>query len=154
MEQVKYTIGIDPGSTTGVAVYNHEKDQITKIGTYDFWSCYKELGFISNKSLWFIVIEAPNKTAMYGRQTKVADGKSAGYGNRMMSNAASNAREAELLADGLELLGFQVKRVKPKRRNFKKAEEDVAHIQATTGYMGRTNAHTRDAIMLCYRVKD
>jgi len=150
MEQVKYTVGIDPGSTTGLAVYNHEKEQITKIMTLDFWSCYQTLAAAKNKAEWYIVIEAPNKTAMYGRQSKIAGEKSASYGNRMMSNAASNAREAELLADGLEKLGFQIKRVRPKRRNHKTAAEDVAHVQALTGYMERTNAHTRDAICLAW----
>lgn len=146
----KFTIGIDPGVTTGIAVYNRELKKIVNIKTTDFWGCLDYIRRATTPGNALIMIEAPNKTAMYARQEDKVKG--ARYGNRMQSNAASNAREAELLADGLEKEGFEVRRVKPTRRNFEKAGDDVRHIQKTTGFMEKTNAHTRDAIMLCYGI--
>jgi len=97
-----------------------------------------------------VIIECPIKNALYARQEAVSNQGSARRGNAMMAHAASNAHEASLLADGIEGLGFQVKRVRPTRRNFEKAADDVAFVQRTTGFMKTTNPHTRDAIMLCF----
>lgn len=160
MEQIehperKWTIGIDPGKDTGFAVYDRHAKEITTVKTLDFWSCYHH--FVAAKPtahMFIVVIEAPVKNAMYARQesAQAAHGGGKRYGNAMMSAAAGNAHEAALLADGIEALGFEVRRMRPKRRNFKTAEEDRAHVKKITGYKGASNPHTRDAIMLCWGI--
>lgn len=147
--EFQFVAGIDPGSTTGLAVYNRVSKRVVKVYTLDFWSCYKMFANHADKSNTLVIIEAPHKTVMYAKQQKVADGKPASYGNRMMANAASNAREAELLADGLEQLGFEVQRVRPLPQKTK-AERNAVNVKEWTGYEGSTNQHVRDAIMLCW----
>jgi hypothetical protein len=149
MEKIR-TIGIDPGKQTGVAVYDREKKEIIITGTMNFWSCYDWIIDVYNKDTVIIVIECPVKSAMYARQE--GNVKSARYGNRMMANASANAHEADLLAIGLELKGYEVRRVRPKRRNFETAEQDREYVKQQTGYDGESNPHTRDAIMLCYGI--
>jgi len=152
MDKVKrFIVGIDCGRHTGVAIYDHEQKKILKVANHDFWSCYELFasGKVSADNTG-VVVECPVKNAMYGRQEKNV--KSAAYGNRMMANASSNAHEASLLADGIERLGYTVLRVRPKRRNFKTAAEDVDHVEKVTGFTERTNPHTRDAIMLAWNV--
>lgn len=140
-------IGIDPGVDTGVAIYHRELKAITDVYTFDFWECYNWLRAMKDgPANAIVIIEAPLKNVMYARQEEKAEQGSQRRNNRMMSNAASNAREAELLAGGIEALGFTVKRVRPTREK-KKADE----VRRITGYEGSTNQHVRDAIMLCWQ---
>jgi hypothetical protein len=149
MPEVKFIFGIDPGATTGIALFDVEKGCIDNVFTSDFWGTYKTFAARALAKAGvkdcLVIIEAPVKNAMYAKQQAVADQGSAKRANRMMSNAASNAREAELLADGIEALGYTVKRVRPSRTKLN-AEE----CRAESGFEGSTNQHTRDAIMLCY----
>jgi hypothetical protein len=147
--KIKYVIGIDPGKNTGWAIYSRESKKIEEIKTLTFWDCYDEMKHWTPE-ITLVVVECPIKNALYARQEKIADQGSMRRGNRMMANASANAHEASLLADGIERLGFEVRRVRPTRRNFKSAEDDVAYVQRITGFEGRTNPHTRDAIMLCW----
>lgn len=145
-----YAIGIDPGKSTGIALYHRVAKKVLGCWTSDFWGCYNLLRDLQVRSRFVVVIEAPVKTALYANQQAEADKGSAKRGNRMMANVAQNAHEADLLATGLEELGYVVVRKRPKRRNHKTADEDREHILEVTGYDGESNPHTRDAIMLCW----
>lgn len=152
---VKMIIGLDPGVTTGMCLFDPTDNRVLEVRTFDFWEAYSCLATYNIKTCR-VVIEAPVKTAMYGRQEANAEKGGKGYGNRMMANAASNAREAELLADGLERLGFEVKRVRPIRRGKDKDGNKLgkitpAELKEETGYEDRTNQHVRDAIMLVWK---
>lgn len=153
MDKIRFVAGIDPGATTGLALYDRHTGTIESVRTLDFWSCVDKFREWDNCRIE-VIIEAPVKTAMYGRQEKNV--KNAGYGNRMMANAASNAREAELLADGLEKLGYKVTRVRPRRK--KKGEittkKTAEEVRAITGYEGSTNQHVRDAMMLVWEAEN
>jgi hypothetical protein len=144
----KYAIGIDPGVTTGFAMYDRRLKVISVVKTLDFWSCYEHLKATKPTcDMFIVVVECPVKTAMYARQEPNAAKGNARYGNRMMSNAAGNAREAELLADGIEKLGFEVRRVRPAREKW-----NQERLERVTGYTERTNQHVRDAIQMCWEV--
>lgn len=149
----KIILGIDPGVSTGLCLYDPDQKRVLEVKTLNFWTAYDWITRLSIQTVQ-IAIEAPVKTAMYARQEGNAAKGGKGYGNRMMSNAASNAREAELLADGLEKFGFTVTRLRPKP--FKKADgtkgkANAEEVRALSGYQESTNQHVRDAILLALR---
>jgi hypothetical protein len=151
--QRQYLIGIDPGVSTGICLYDRDSKRICELKTTDFWNGFDWVLENAAPGTTEIIIEAPVKSAMYARQEGNAAKGGKGYGNRMMSNAASNAREAELLADGLERANFKVHRVRPKRHKSADGSSgkiSAAEIKEETGYEASTNQHTRDAIMLVY----
>lgn len=137
-------IGIDAGKHTGVAIGSAEDPTIEiDFHTFDFWEAFD---FIKGYPTDYtgIIIEVPNsKRPMYNR----VDGNSnAGRVRELMSSRiGGNRREAELLADGLERLGYPVQRVTPTKKKWN--AEDLAR---ETGITKRTNEHVRDAIRLVW----
>lgn len=128
-------IGIDPGKKTGVAIYDRQTKQIVNASISDFWSVYEWLRSVRDDGkIQAVVIEVP-RTKHNWHASK--------HGTTS-ANVGGIYREAHLLADGIERLGFKVHRVHPPG---KKSADQVKRI---TGYEGRTNEHTRDAIMLAW----
>lgn len=134
-------IGIDAGVYTGVAVGTREGVEPIYWKLLDFWSAYD---FISkfNPDHTGIVIEVPTGHVIHHRVNENASG----FGrDRQAANVGSNRREAALLAERFESMGFAVARVKPTRTKWK-ADDLARH----TGITAKTNEHTRDAIRLIW----
>lgn len=131
----RYVVGIDPGKKTGYAIYDRENDKMSDIGTLDFWSIYEKLITSFYPKLAEIIIEVP-RTKQNWQKSK----------HQITSaNIGGVYREAELLTKGLELAGYKVTTQHPKGKlNHKQ-------VVAITKYEGKTNEHSRDAIMLCWR---
>lgn len=125
--QKRYAIyvGIDPGVKTGWACWDGT-DLVLK--TLTFWEVFEEaLRFETDEVLF--CAEDPsliNATFTHAR----------GHG--------SVKREAQLLIEGLEDYGYDVRRCRPAG----KVNHDF--FTRLTGYPHRTNQHTRDAAMLVY----
>lgn len=132
-------IGIDPGVKTGVAIYFHE-ESIWVLNTMSFWAIV-DLVESYDPHLTGIAIETPNtKRVLYSRK----DGDSEGRGReRMAANVGSNRREAALLAERFESLGYPVIRVTPTRTKW-----TAADLKRETGITERTNEHERDAVRI------
>ena len=134
---IKRVIGIDPGKNTGYAEYDGElfAFKITFWRAVDLISAY-----LPEETA--VIVELP-------RSKHVWHGK--GQNSKAMArtgvNVGSVVREAELLAERFISLGYTVVTVHPKGKT---TAEEVKHI---TGYEGRTNEHTRDAIMLAWSHK-
>lgn len=142
----RYAIGIDPGETTGVAIYDRKEKRIAQIYTSDFWQVY---GIA--RTIWLndfddaiILIETAKRTGIYARYHAKEQGA---LREKIAANVGSNAREADLLATGLEKLGFDVRRVKPTNSKW-----DAKKLKFVTGIEYRTNEHVRDAIQLCWGI--
>lgn len=128
----RYAVGIDPGKKTGYAVYDRTEQKISVVETMDFWGVYERCR-ASNPGNFDVFIEVPRcKKNWHGRNGAAAD-------------VGGIVREANLLADGIEALGIKVARSHPT------GKFNAAHVKRITGYTGRTNEHTRDAIMLCWK---
>ena len=122
-------IGIDPGKRTGLAIVRD--GYLRSLYTIDFWSTYDMLASFSATDIK-VVIEVPhNKKNWHGVGAAVAVG--------------GVIREAQLLADGVERLGFSVTRVHPTGRGKKMKHAEFCKL---TGWKGRTNEHARDAALL------
>lgn len=132
-------IGIDCGKNTGIAICYDGK---IKLINSDFWHAFHYIKDTFDTEKTKVIIEDPSKIrTIYAKnrhQSKMATAKIA-------QDVGGVKRESELLADGLEWAGFLVERVKP--NNTKK---DAKTIKRITGYGGRSNEHTRDALMLVY----
>lgn len=121
-------IGIDPGKKTGFAVA--ENGKLVELETLNFWKAYlrvKALIELSKVSL--VVIEVPGTKKNW-------------HGPKAAHDVGRVCREAELLAEGIELLGVNVIRQHP---TGKVNQEYFARV---TGWKKRTNEHVRDAGML------
>jgi hypothetical protein len=128
-------VGVDPGSKTGLAVYDKTLKRILEIRTTDFWGCYKYLkDELHDGLIQKVIIEVPKTKSNWHK--KSCDITSANIGGIF--------REAKLLADGIEGLGYEVIRVHPP------GKVDCEYVKRLTGWTGKTNEHTGDAIMLCW----
>ena len=139
----RFVIGIDPGVSTGFAVYDRQLKRIDYMNTLTFWAVYD--WFIKYaEDDWLIYIESPPKTRLYERQDKETGERRR---EKIAANVGSNSREAELLADGIERMGFEVKRVKPTRKKW-----TAQQLKIYTGIKIQTNQHVRDAIALVWGI--
>lgn len=141
---MKILIGIDPGVNTGVATYSRPSKKLLDLKTTDFWGAYDYV--ISHPIHTVrIYIETPNsKRPMYADSDKLAGGRQR-VAELMASRIGSNRREATLLADRLESLGYMVERVKPITEKW-----DAATFKLYTKFTGRCSQHARDAAKLVY----
>lgn len=135
-----YVIGIDPGKNTGVAVYCTERQMLIAVTSMTFWEAYQFVQDYDFAAIQEVVVEVPDTKHVW---QKAASGTRAMQ--RQSVNVGSVIREAELLAEGLERLGYKVKRVPPRRKIT------AAEFTQWTGWTQTTNQHARDAAMLCYR---
>lgn len=139
--KTRFFVGIDPGINTGYAVYDAHLKEIVKMETTTFWSVFDliETHYPFNT---VIVIETPKKTRLYARQDGLEGHRQR---EKVAANAGGNAREAELLADGLELSGYTVLRITPTRHKL-----DAKEFARITKITKQTNQHVRDAVMLVF----
>lgn len=129
--------GIDPGKKTAIAKYDKKLGRLTDVFTVDFWGCYEYFSYdyvLNDAPISKVIIEVPRTKSNWHK--KGCDITAANVGGIF--------REANLLADGLEKLGYEVVRQHPQ------GKVDAEYVKRLTGWKDRTNEHTRDAIMLCW----
>jgi hypothetical protein len=141
-------IGIDPGVTTGYAIWNKTKQNFEKIISGSFWDIIVELEAaktvrVTGLATIKVVIEDPNLNPT----THNREAFSMRTMDRKAQNVGSNKRDASLLIEYLERHEFELIRVKPSRSNRKINQET---FKAQTRWAARTNQHERDAAMLCF----
>ncbi|HIJ23071.1 MAG TPA: hypothetical protein HPP64_09165 [Gammaproteobacteria bacterium] len=125
-----HIVGIDPGSSTGVAKLNVTTNKLEVLQTLDFWSAYNYLDNFDRRET-LVVIEVPTTKTNW-------------HGNGAAIDVGGVIREAKLLADGIERLGFEVIRVHPR------GKVPAKNFNKITGWVGRSNEHNRDAGMLAW----
>lgn len=144
---VRYAIGIDAGAHTGLARWNVQDQRIDVCLTQTFWETYEELctSYLGIKSEVVIIIETP-EGRLYKARNRAQ--KSKGVVDRMARNVGMNAREAALLAEGLERAGFDVRRRKPVAQK----KWTIEYFRSLTGWTGKLTQHAVDAGRLCIGV--
>lgn len=132
-------VGIDPGKSTGFAVYSVDWERLIVLETLDFWGAYdRAMGFVRTVPT-MVIIEVPNSKHVWHKGAASERAL-----QRQGANVGSVVREAELLAEGLARENCIVKRVQPRKKVNAK---DFATI---TGWTNRSNQHERDAAMMCF----
>jgi len=137
----KIYIGIDPGVTTGLAVWDG-KDIV--FHTTDFWGAIEEI------QQWIVpitvVIEDPSKNKpVFHRDLKVRGDKRDRTMLKIGQNVGSNKREGQLLIEYCEQNGIECRAIKPTSSKW-----DAKQLKVYTGITKSTNQHVRDAIKLVY----
>ena len=62
MAKIELIIGIDPGTTTGVALYDEVSDTLLELHTMDFWSAFT---WCSMSSAKIVCIEVPKNKRIF-----------------------------------------------------------------------------------------
>lgn len=137
-------IGIDPGATTGFALWL-PNEKLLKLQSFDFWDTVYELNnyFTLYEQRLLVVIEAAWKIKTSYRRH---DDESPQRGMlKINRNVGSANREAELLAQYVKRNQVQILEITPNARKI-----GCVQFRQLTGYTGQTNQHTRDAGMLVW----
>ena len=142
---VDIVIGIDPGVKTGVAWMGLKPMRIDHVDTSTFWDVYEQLMTLKE---WHpdvtqqVVVVIENGGAI---SPVVHNAHNNRAQNKTAKRVGGNNRESDLLAEGIERLGFSVFRAVP--RHTKKSAD---YVRRLTGFEGRTNNHNRDAITMIW----
>lgn len=140
-----YTIGIDPGRNTGVAIYNRMTNKITLALTVTFWELFHDILPGYSPEVVDVVVEDAN----LNKPTFAKAGDfGAGRREKISRNVGSVQAESRLIIEGLRRLGYTVLAIRPGGKKW-----DNETVKRLTGYTSRTSQHVRDAIRFCYGVK-
>ncbi len=138
---MKTYLGIDPGAKTGYALW---RDKQLYVSTTTFWAMARTLEQFAvpdHAHLEIIVvIENPalNRPVFPRLLTRNAMLKIA-------QNVGANKRDAALLIELAESLGFEVRQVKPTSAKWNRQT-----FERITKYTGRTSQHGRDAAKMVF----
>lgn len=150
VQACRYSIGLDPGVNCGIAVYDRQARKFALVSSTDFWGAF-DIVRAYQLTETRIVVEVAHHAPTF-RHLK-AQGQNANTLSKIARNVGQVTREAQLLAEGLRRLGYQVIEKAPlgKKKgadgNYS-AEADRREFEQLTGWTARTNQHARDAARL------
>lgn len=136
-----YVIGVDPGKTTGVAfmTVDNGRYEIVDVMTTTFWELIDYARTLEKDRFRFVVEDGSmNRPVFHKAENEAAQ-------NMTAKRVGGNHTESKLLSSGLSRMGFKVFTVKPHM-----TKQPARYIKQVTGFGGRTNQHTRDAIMMIW----
>lgn len=137
-EPIKAKIGIDTGTTTGVAVWADNALQVVDSMTI-------------TKAMVFITKHYPvDSTKLYIEDARLWIGFSGKteQTEARRKGAGSVQRDAKIWQDWCEENGYDFIMIKPMGKGLKK---DADTFKKMTGWQGVTNEHSRDAGMIVYQ---
>ncbi len=138
----RYSIGIDPGKNTGFAVYDRENKSVARVDTFTFWSAIEELNArYPVDDVHRLIVELPRSKHVWHNNSTAKKAI-----QRASVDVGGVLREGELLVEYGIRSGYAVLTQHPQ------GKRTAAQVKKITGYQGRTNSHTRDAIMLAWGV--
>lgn len=145
-------LAIDPGTETGAAWTNGKH---LRLATVDFWALLEELEHGADTD-WpinvtpartAIILEAPHlRPVTHARNLKGQNWRAAA---KIAQNAGGVQREAELLAEGIERLGYQLTQTAPiQEKKWPAGYAERVAKGLGLEWEGPNNEHTRDAFRL------
>lgn len=131
---MRFLIGIDPGTKTGIALWDVEKKELMLRSL----PIHKAMMVIRNYSTKakLVRVEDSRKRKWYGKDS-----------NSKLKGAGSIERDCKIWEDFLTDEGIPFEMVHPIKSGTK---WNAKHFEQWTGYKGRTNSHERDAALLVY----
>lgn len=139
----KLLIGIDPGVTTGFAVWDRTERRLATVeshGAIGAMSAVLELAREAEVEVWF---EDARLRKWFGD----ADARQKRSGAGIREGVGSVKRECALWKEFCEFHGIAHRPIKPAAGTTKL---DAARFNALTKWGGRTNEHARDAAMIVF----
>jgi hypothetical protein len=126
-------VGIDPGTDTGVAVWDKTAKRLTEMKTTGIVEAQELIGIMHRAgSLGLVVFE---DATLHGRRDK-SPGAAMGAG--------SIRRECSIWREWLEFHGIPYRAISARQKGAKLSADQFVKL---TGKAGRTSQHARDAAM-------
>jgi hypothetical protein len=149
----RFTIGIDAGRRTGVAVFDRAQRRLVYLGTLDYFGAREYLKKNFAPGECDVLIEDPTRLRpAFLRPTSLSDEAAAQRVQMHIAQKVGAVKQlTALLIEDLRRLGYNVVPVAPQPKR-QRAKNDARQFKLRTGWPGASNEHTRDAAMLCYGV--
>lgn len=128
-------IGIDTGTTTGVAIY--QKGTLIAVDSMTITQAMDKIRGHCPPQTTKLYIEDARQWVGFKGKTKASDAR--------LQGAGSVKRDARIWQDWCKENGYNFELIKPMGNSAKK---NAADFKRLTGWQGRTNEHSRDAAML------
>ena len=132
-----FYIGIDPGTTTGIAVWNKKENKFDHIYSCGILEAMERLQVYAVFGNNLFVIENPNLRKWFGNS-----------GREKLQGAGSIKRDYSIWLEWFERTGCTYEAIAPKNVTTKL---DAKSFMKITGYTERTNSHSRDAAMMVFK---
>ena len=137
-QKYDYIIGIDPGVSTGYAVWHVPGQRFTRIQTCSILDAIEMVGSIADLNRNILVrIENPNLRKWFGKS-----------GREVLQGAGSIKRDYSIWIEFLKSSNIPYEDVAP--RNIK-TKVSAEYFKKLTGWEGRTSSHARDAALMVFK---
>lgn len=142
----RFYIGIDPGTNTGLAIWNSSRRQFERVGTFGIVTAMVEIvEFVRYHGIdrddVEIVFEDARKRKWIPREKSLSQFKGRAMG------AGSVKRDCSIWEEFCKYYGFRLSAAPPRAGMTKWEPEYWAKM---TGWKGRTSNHARDAALLVF----
>lgn len=134
-------IGIDPGTHTGMAVWDSERKQFDQIVTTKIHTALMEVWELAKVQLITVVFEDARQRQYLPRERSESE-----YRGRLMGAGAAK-RDAVIWEDFCKGMNIPYLEIPP-RKGMTKWSQD--YFKTITGWEGRTSEHSRDAAVLVF----
>ena len=135
---MRYFIGIDVGTHTGVAVWDKSEKRFVEIQTTSILKAMEIVKKYEKIDIVQVRLEDARNRKWFGDS-----------GRERLQGAGSVKRDCVIWEEFLNDRKIPYMLIAPKNNNTKLSSESFKKI---TGYSGRTNEHTRDAAMLVFGI--
>ena len=136
-------IGIDPGTHTGLAVWDGDGRRFMLVATVPLWQALQEVASYTQQygtSAVSVVFEDARQRKWFPQERNNAE-----YRGRLMGAGAAK-RDARIWEEFLTAQRIPFEARKPQAGMTK--WDDVGYWQRVTGWNGRSSEHSRDAALL------
>lgn len=136
-------IGIDPGTHTGVAVWNHTDRRLECVCTT---TITQAMDFVRDQAGRVDLYDGVFEAVVFMEDAR----KRNWFGNAgrgKLQGAGSIKRDCAIWETFCEELGIECRKIAPKNNYTKLSPEQ---FKVLTGWSGRTSEHSRDAAMLVF----
>ena len=140
LEDMLY-IGLDPGTNTGLAVWDAEAHRFSELVTASIVGAMKIVCDYAAAWPVTIVVEDARKRQWLPREKNLSE-----YRGKLMG-AGSIKRDCEIWEEFAALYGIPIQFVPPRKGLTK---WDAETFNKITGWKGRTSNHARDAALLVW----
>lgn len=137
-------IGIDPGTHTGVAVWNHTTHRLESVETMTITQAMDEVRWSHNLLDDDTGIEYEVVVFMEDARKRTWFGNA---GRAKLQGAGSIKRDCAIWETFCEELGVECRKIAPKN-NYTKLT--AKQFKTLTNWAGHTSDHSRDAVMLVF----
>lgn len=133
-------LGIDPGTHTGLALFDVDEGRLTRCGSLPFWEAAEAVTELSAE-IAAVVLEDARRIGIYAKHSQLHGARR----DRAARSVGMIDRDVQLWLDLCERLGLPVMTAEPTRKKW-----DAETFRNITGWEGRTNEHARDAGRLVF----